>query len=458
MRLNSLALRLFFSATAWTVLILLIVGFVLSWLYRSAVERAFDRRLELYLRALVSDVATPELNADHFPQSLAEPLFDLPLSGWYWQVTRLDTPMQEVRSSRSLWDNTLPRLSDPGAASEPGELRAGYAEGPEGQPLRMLERSIDLGGEGRYVIAVAGDAGEIAEETSSFDNALLVTFGIMGVGLLLITTFQVRFGLRPLKRISEGLAAIRSGRAERLDGDFPLEVAPLARETNALIEANREIVMRARTHAGNLAHALKTPLSVMMNEATTHSGEQFADKVREQTDIMRDQVARHLERARLAARVAVVGTVTDVRPVLAALVRTMEKIYQNRSLSIVIDAPERARFRGEQQDLEEMVGNLVDNACKWAQSRVAIEVFSERPDPGDDRWVVRIVVDDDGPGLSPQQREQVTRRGRRLDETKPGSGLGLSIVMELADLYGGALTLSTAPIGGLRAELRLPGV
>jgi signal transduction histidine kinase len=196
----------------------------------------------------------------------------------------------------------------------------------------------------------------------------------------------------------------------------------------------------------------------MVNEASAHSGEPFAAKVREQTEIMRDQVAHHLERARLAARVAVVGTVTDVRPVLAGLARTMEKIYQERGISIAIDAAESARFRGEQQDLEEMAGNLVDNACKWAQSRVAIEAFSERPDAAAERRVVRIVVDDDGPGLSVQQREQVAKRGRRLDETKPGSGLGLSIVMELADLYGGALTLSTAPIGGLRAELMLPGV
>ncbi len=156
---NSLALRLFFSATAWTVLILVIVGFVLSWLYRSAVERAFDRRLGSILRTLVSDVATPELSVENFPQSLSEPLFDLPLSGWYWQVTRLDTPEPELRSSRSLWDNTLPHLADATAPTGAGELRAGYAEGPEDQPLRMLERTIDLGGEGRYVVAVAGDAG-----------------------------------------------------------------------------------------------------------------------------------------------------------------------------------------------------------------------------------------------------------------------------------------------------------
>jgi signal transduction histidine kinase len=457
MRLNSLSLRLFFSATTWTVVILVVTGIVLSSTYRAAVERAFDRRLGVYLRTLVADVATPEENADKFPQSIGEPLFDLPLSGWYWQVTRLDAPTPDVRSSRSLWDATLPHLADLGVSSAPG-AREGYAEGPEGQQLRVVERTVDLGEEGRYLVAVAGDAAEIDAETQSFDAALVITFGLLGIVLLLTTTFQVRFGLAPLKRISEGLAAIRSGRAERLEGAFPVEIAPLARETNALIDANREIVTRARTHVGNLAHALKTPISVMMNEAATQAGDPLALKVREQTEIMRDQVTRHLERARLAARVAVIGTVTDVRPVVTALARTMEKIHHHRGVAIDIDATEGARFRGEQQDLEEMLGNLVDNACKWAQSRVAVEVFSEKLDPRDDRRIVRIVVDDDGPGLSPQQREQVARRGRRLDETKPGSGLGLSIVVELASLYGGGLTLGTAPIGGLRADLVLPGV
>jgi signal transduction histidine kinase len=456
MRLNSLALRLFFSATTWTVAILVITGIVLSSLYRSAVERAFDRRLGVFQRTLVADVATPEEGGELFRQSLGEPLFELPLSGWYWQVTRLDAPVPDVRSSRSLWDGTLPRLADLGVAPGPGETRAGYAEGPEGQQLRMIERIIDLGEQGRFLVAVAGAATEIDDETYSFDFALLITFGVLGIVLLLITTFQVRFGLAPLKRISEGLSAIRSGRSERLEGGFPEEIAPLARETNALIDANREIVVRARTHVGNLAHALKTPISVMMNEATAAGGEPLALKVREQTEIMRDQVARHLERARLAARVAVVGTITEVRPVVAALTRTMEKIHHSRNIAIDIDAPEDARFRGEQPDLEEMIGNLVDNACKWAQSRVAIEVYSERPNAAEDRRFVRIVVDDDGPGLSPSQREQVAYRGRRLDETKPGSGLGLSIVVELAGLYGGGLKLGTAPIGGLRAELMLP--
>ena len=458
MRLNSLALRLFLSATTWTVVILLVTGIVLSSIYRTAVERAFDRRLGVYLRSLVADVATPEENAGKFPQSIGEPLFDLPLSGLYWQVTRLDAPTPDVRSSRSLWDATLPHLTDLAASSVAGAEHGGYADGPEGQELRVVERTIDLGEEGRYLVAVAGDAAEIEEETRSFDGALVITFAVLAVVLLLTTTFQVRFGLAPLKRISEGLAAIRRGSAERLEGAFPVEIAPLARETNALIDANREIVVRARTHVGNLAHALKTPITVMLNEASVHGGDPFAHKVREQTEIMRDQVARHLERARLAARVAVIGTVTDVRPVITALARTMAKIHHDRNIAVDIDAPEGVPFRGEQQDLEEMVGNLVDNAYKWAQSRVAVEVFSQRSDANDDRRMVHILVDDDGPGLSPQQREQVARRGRRLNETKPGSGLGLSIVVELASLYGGALTLGTAPIGGLRAELMLPGV
>jgi signal transduction histidine kinase len=456
MRANSLALRLFLSATAWAVVILLITGIVLSSLYRQAVERAFDRRLGVYLRTLVADVASPEETSDKFPQSLGEPLFELPLSGWYWQVTRLDPGKNELRASRSLWDGGLPHLQELGVKAGPNGSREGYVAGPEEQRLRLVERNIDLGDEGHYLVAVAGDAAEINDETRSFDQALVITFSILAAVLLLTTMFQVRFGLAPLKRITDSLAAIRAGTAEQLAGKFPEEIAPLARETNALIEANKEIVERARTHVGNLAHALKTPLSVMVNEASARGRDPFALKVLEQADIMRDQVGRHLERARLAARLTVIGTVTDVAEVVTALARTMEKIHREKDLAIEVHAEGEARFRGERPDIEEMIGNLVDNACKWASSRVAIEVVRERPDPASERHVVRIVVDDDGRGLSPSERERVSKRGQRIDETKPGSGLGLSIVVELASLYGGGLTLGTAPLGGLRAELVLP--
>ncbi|MCA6126262.1 sensor histidine kinase [Bradyrhizobium sp. WSM 1704] len=458
MRGSSLATRLFVSATAWLVVILAITGVILSSVYRDASERAFDRRLNLYLRTLIAEVATPDEPADRQFQSLGEPLFDLPLSGWYWQITRTDTEKGETRASRSLWDKKLPRLEEHGADLTAAGVRLGYVDGPEGQSLRMVERPVDLGADGKFLVSVAGDATEIFDETRSFDYYLGGTFTALGVVLLLTTIFQVRYGLAPLKRISEAIADIRSGRAERLEGQFPVEIAPLARETNALIDANREIVERSRTHVGNLAHAIKTPLSVIVNEAGAHAADPFASKVLEQAAVMRDQVAHHLERARIAARVTIVSTITEVAPAIEALRRTMEKIHRDRDLSIEAKADPAARFRGERQDLEEMVGNLVDNACKWAASRVFIEVSVEPPKEAGAGPRLHIVVDDDGRGLSEAERAQVSRRGQRLDESKPGSGLGLSIVTDLAGLYGGRLTLEDAPIGGLRAELVLPGV
>jgi signal transduction histidine kinase len=458
MRGSSLATRLFLSATAWLVVILAITGVVLSSVYRDATERAFDRRLNLYLRTLIAEVATPDEPADRQFQSLGEPLFELPLSGWYWQITRTDTDKPEVKASRSLWDKKLPKLEEQGIELTAAGIRIGYVDGPEGQTLRMVERPVDLGAEGKFLVGVAGDASEIFDETRSFDYYLGGTFTALGIVLLLTTVFQVRFGLAPLKRISEAIAAIRSGRAERLEGDFPVEIAPLARETNALIDANREIVERARTHVGNLAHAIKTPLSVIVNEASAHGADPFASKVLEQADMMRDQVAHHLERARIAARVTIVGTVTEVAPTIEALRRTMEKIHRDRDIIIESKADAQAKFRGERQDLEEMVGNLVDNASKWASSRVLIEVVVERPTEAGAGAKLRIIVDDDGRGLSADERAKVSRRGQRLDESKPGSGLGLSIVVDLAALYGGNLSLGNAPTGGLRAELQLPGV
>jgi signal transduction histidine kinase len=456
MRSSSLATRLFLSATAWVVVILLITGVILSSVYRDATERAFDRRLNLYLRTLVAEVATPDEPPDHQFQSLGEPLFELPLSGWYWQIIRTDSDKEEVRASRSLWDKKLPKLEDHGVELSAAGIRLGYVEGPEGQTLRMVERPVDLGADGKFLVDVAGDASEIFDETRNFDYYLGGTFVALSIVLVLTTIFQVRFGLAPLKRISDAIADIRSGRAERLEGEFPVEIAPLARETNALIDANREIVERARTHVGNLAHAIKTPLSVIVNEATAHSSDLFASKVLEQADVMRDQVTHHLERARIAARLTIVGTIAEVGPVVDALRRTMEKIHRDRGVAIEVAVGSKAKFRGERQDLEEMIGNLVDNARKWAVSRVFIEVLVEQPTEPGSTSMLRIIVDDDGRGLSEEERAQVSRRGQRLDESKPGSGLGLSIVVDLAALYGGSLTLGRAPIGGLRAELRLP--
>jgi signal transduction histidine kinase len=247
---------------------------------------------------------------------------------------------------------------------------------------------------------------------------------------------------------------VRTGEAPRIAGQYPPDLAPLAGELNQLIDANREILERARTQVGNLAHALKTPLSVMMNEAAAAEG-QLPDIVQTQAAVMRDQVQYYLDRARAAALSGALGGVTEIAPSLDALIRTFTKISQDRDIAGSHDVPAGLRFRGERQDFEEMLGNLLDNAFKWAASTV--KVSSE---PQDDAAMERValVIDDDGPGLPDNAKVEVLKRGRRLDETTPGSGLGLSIVVDLAKLYGGELTLETSPLGGLRARLSLPSV
>jgi signal transduction histidine kinase len=289
---------------------------------------------------------------------------------------------------------------------------------------------------------------------------LLIALSILGAGLLAATAFQVRFGLRPLARIERGLSEIRSGQAQRLEGELPTEITPLQNELNALIQSNQDVIDRARTQVGNLAHALKTPLSVITNEARDDKGP-FAAKVAEQAETMRHQINHYLDRARVAASAGIIAGVTEVAPVAASLQRALSRIYgdnrNDRAIRVVVDCPSGARFRGEKQDLEEMLGNLMDNGCKWARSEVSLTV--QRVQSGSGRSQsnrLRLIVDDDGPGLSAEQRAEVGKRGKRLDETKPGSGLGLSIVADLAGLYHGSFELQPAPSGGLRAVLELP--
>jgi signal transduction histidine kinase len=454
MRRSSLARRLFLTAATITVVVLGLAGLVLSSLYFEAVERAFDRNLQVYLKTMVVDVATAPTGTIPEPSGLGEPLFQELNSGWYWQIERLEGPKSELKRSPSLPPPGLRSLDEQRVPIRRDGFREGYIVGPQSQRLRVVENLVDLGNDGQYVVTVAGDALEIDDEVALFNRSLAVTLGLLGLVFVLTAAFQVRFGLMPLRRISNALHAIRSGRAERLVGEFPTEIEPLAREVNALIDTNRDIVVRARTHVGNLAHALKTPISVLLNE-TAARHDPASEKVREQVGIMREQVQHHLERARIAARVAVPGTLIEVAPVVESIVRTMQKIHRERGLEIAVRRATGVKFHGEQQDLEEMVGNLVDNACKWAAARVEIEVGA--PAQEGERSLFRVLVDDDGPGLTPAAQQAVlSERGRRLDESKPGSGLGLSIVSDLADLYAGRLELGTAPLGGLRVMLVLP--
>jgi signal transduction histidine kinase len=454
----SLAGRLVVSALVLSVLVLVTAGGILSAFNRRTVEAAFDERLKLYLKVLVADVATLTDGGNVEPGNLGEPQFQIPLSGWYWQIVRLDRESGAsniLRTSRSLFSNRLPALVEPGLPSARGDFRDDYRLGPESQRLRIVEQEIDLGEQNRFIISVGGNAKEIEEETRRFDITLAVVLGILALALGVSTLVQVRYGLVPLRRLSEALGQVRAGEREHVEGKFPVEVAPLAQELNQVLDVNREIVTRARGQVGNLAHALKTPLSVLINEAG-RDPTPLAEKVREQSAIMRDQVQYYLDRARAAARAATIGNMTEIEPVIASFIRAFEKIYREQDIRFTADIQTALRFRGEKQDLEEMIGNLMDNAGKWANTRVQVTVVRDEPVAA--MPMISLIVDDDGPGLPEDARKEATKRGRRLDETKPGSGLGLSIVVDLAVLYGGTFLLEDSPLGGLRARLILPAL
>lgn len=452
MRLNSLAFRLFASFAAWSLVVLPATAFLLNSLYRQALERNFDARLNVYLTSLVASSSQGDATKPQEPAALGEPVFGIPFSGWYWQIKPLNGATRPDFVSDSLLDQQLKLPSESGVPPDISLTRRAYGAGPENQRLRILEREIKLAGPNStlYSYAVAGDATEIERDLSQFTTMLIAALGVLGLGLVAATFFQVRFGLSPLRAMRQNLAKIRAGEAEQLEGEQPEEIRPLQQELNALIQSNREVVERARTHVGNLAHALKTPLSVITNEARTHQGA-LAAKVVEQAEIMRTQITHHLDRARMAARSSVIGDVTDVAGVLQAMKRTLDRIYEERAIELEVASVPGLKFQGEKQDFEEMVGNLLDNACKWARTRVRA-----RAERANGAAKFTVTVDDDGPGLTEAERKRVLKRGQRLDETKPGSGLGLSIVADLAHLYKGRFTLEPSPEGGLRARLELP--
>ncbi len=454
MRLNSLAARLIAAATLWSVAALIVAGLILTNLYRQSVEQGFDERLNVYLQTLIGalgaeDPAQPLAD----PGNLGEQRFELIYSGWYWQVRRADSG-QVVLGSHSLLSDSLDLSKAPGRSISPG-VTAGNMPGPTGKPLRFLTRRITLEGGRTFDFTVAGDAGELERQTFSFATSVTITLAIFGLGLIAATLIQIRWGLRPLDSVRHALSELRSGRRTRIAGDFPSEISPLVKELNAVLESNQEVVDRARTQVGNLAHALKTPLSVVINEARA-SHDPAALKIVEQTELMRRQVNHYLDRARIAAQSDVIGVITEVEPVIDRLVRVMSRLYDERGIKLISDVPEGARFRGEQQDFEEIVGNLVDNACKWAKTKVSVTAAYRAPVGLDDAGMLELHIDDDGPGLTEDEIAEVTTRGHRLDETKPGSGLGLSIVTDLVALYRGELRFDRSRAGGLCANVALP--
>lgn len=462
-RARSLRWRLLGLTLLAVSLALLGAGFLIASLFRTHVTAQFDaqllRQMDQLTAALEPDVQQrPQLKAP-----LSDPRWYTPYSGLYWQVEALapaGTPPGAARlvlRSRSLWDTELALPPDDLGR---GELHRHQMTGPDGQGLLALERRVQFANADPaapgWRLTVAADMAELERAVASFSRQLALSLTVLGLALLAAAWAQVSLGLLPLRKLQAAVLSIRQGREQRLSGAFPAEVAPLVQDFNHVLDQNEQVVKRARAMAGNLAHAIKTPLAVLGNLAADQASDRraWAGQLQEQVASIRDQVDWHLGRAR-AAGAGIAGLRTEVAPVVEGLVRVMRKVHAQREdrpepRITVAPLPPGLQFAGESQDLQEMLGNLLDNACKWARSRV--QITASHAD-----GQLHISIEDDGPGLSEAERGRVFERGVRADERTPGTGLGLDIARELAGLYEGEVMLGASALGGLQAELTLPG-
>ncbi|GAB3546894.1 sensor histidine kinase [Noviherbaspirillum agri] len=448
----SLRFRLLAGTLVWVVVTILVAGWGLNDLFQRHVEQQFDAALTTYLDQLTAQIAVNDSGEPSLSAMPSDPRLSKPYSGLYWQVDRMARPGMPAAAgllrSRSLWDAVLQVPEDQPAD---GTVHRHRIAGPDGEALGMLERVVFPAGQPDRPLRLIVAANEelMREPVQRFRGMLWLALGILGAGLISAAVLQVVVGLAPLRRLRQSLERVRQGKAQRLEGTFPVEVSPLVDEFNAVLVQNAEVVERARTQAGNLAHALKTPLSVLANAAAAEQGE-LATLVGEQVEAAKKQVDYQLRRARVAAAVRVPGARTPVAPVIDGLIKVMRKVHAERQLTLrSVNPDDDAAFRGEEQDLQEMLGNLLDNACKWADR--IIEVRAQR-----DGASLVITVDDNGKGIPPAQRDAIFRRGVRADEQTPGSGLGLSIVDDLARMYGGMVEIADSPLGGVRMTLTLP--
>ncbi len=453
---KSLTRRLIWLASAWIVIALMLTGWTLTTQYKeSALRRLGNMLADTIDEVVVATNATPD---GVVVAQISDAKMNRALSGEYWAVAELDDDnrLRFIAGSPSLAGERLAVPHD-----LPAQLRAatgtiisyndpGFLRPPLRQPLRVAASLKSLPGRSEPLVFMAAvDQTNIEDDTRQFATVTWTALLILGAGLVIAVFLQVQIGLRPLFALRNEIADVRKGRSARIARNYPLEIQPLAEQVNRLLDHNQETVERQRTHVGNLAHALKTPLSVMLAEAGTQTGP-LPDLVRKQTEVMKAQVDHHLRRARAAARAQLLGERTPIAEVLDEMAVMLERVFEEKGVEIDWRAPDELGFRGERQDLQEILGNLIENACKWSKRRVRISAGPT----GLGQMVV--VVEDDGPGLPAEQREAALERGARMDETTPGSGLGLSIVVELTRAYGGRVTLADSDMGGLKVLLELP--
>ena len=445
-RTGSLTRRIIGVATLWIVALLLIGGFGLDRVLTRSIVDNFDTQL---IRVLNSMIGASEIGPDgevRFIRPPADQQFIEPYSGLYFQISGVGA---DTFASRSLWDRRL-RVSGDHLDVKPHLYDSNeFSAADHAEPLRVVERDAILPGSNiRWRFQVAQSRSTIDDQIHRLRLTLFWSFLALGIGLFAVGALQTLYGLWPLRRVRREVASIRSGAKTRVGHDFPSEIRPLTEEINQLLAHNEAQAEEARRHAGNLAHALKTPLTVITNAATAQAPD-LASTVCREALVMRRQVDHHLARARAIGRRAAAQSRARVWDSLEAVQRAVDRLHENVTVDIAGDR--RAEVRVERQDLDEMLGNLVDNAAKYGGGRVFVTV--ERRGAN-----VDILVEDDGPGIPADDRGSLFTRGARLDTTgKPGTGLGLAIVRDVAEIYGGAIRLEESEdLGGLLARLTLP--
>ncbi|MFL0356989.1 sensor histidine kinase [Erythrobacter sp. GH1-10] len=442
-RRGSLARRMGLIAAGWITVLLVGGGIALERTLTNQVENNFDEQLEYQLTAMIASAEIDSFGEVWFYRTLGDQRFLEPGSGLYWQISGGDF---DPYPSRSLWDRTLQVRGDH-FDNEAHFYDSGQFEG---EPLRIAERTIILpGSDTRWTFAVASATEERDQQIQEVRLILIWSFAVLGLGLILMALLQIRYGLSPLRRVRAAISKLRTTGENRITEPLPSEVQPLVEELNGLLEHSEKQAEEARMHAGNLAHALKTPLTVLTNAATAQDPK-LPDLVRRETKTMQRHVEHHLARARAVGRRATGLSRAEVWPSVESVLRAVTRIYEHTRFDL--DGNQSAVVSIERQDLDEILGNLIENAAKYGGGSVFVTVDVDR-----DTRDCLIWVEDDGPGIPEKERTRIFDRGARLDTGKPGTGLGLAIVRDVAEIYGGDVTLGESEdLGGLLVELRLP--
>ncbi len=449
----SLARRMVMIAAGWIFVLLLVGGVALERTLTTQVERNFDEQLDYILTAMISSAEIDASSEIYFYRTLGDQRFLEPGSGLYWQISG---GRYEPLASRSLWDRTL-KLEGVEANGDHFDTDVHFYNSDQfaGEPLRIAERTVILpGSETRWTFAVASATEQMDAQIGRVRLILIWSFAVLGLGLLVMALLQIRYGLSPLRRVRAAIQNLRTTGAGRITDPLPLEVQPLVEELNGLLEHSERQAEEARRHAGNLAHALKTPLTVLTNAATARAPD-LGTAVMRETRTMQRHVDHHLARARAVGRRAVGHARTNVMASAEAVRRAVERLYPEGRLDIAGDRA--ATVSLERQDLDELLGNLIENAAKYGGGSVFVTIDPDESDAPRDPGMCLIWVEDDGTGIPEAERIRIFDRGVRLDTDKPGTGLGLAIVRDVAEIYGGSVELrSSEDLGGLLVELRLP--